>query len=45
VAWICTNIYLAMVIDLPPWTIQAIDKIRRGFTCMEGAKGGNCSIA
>jgi len=40
-------IYLAMAIDLPPWAIKAIDKIRRGFVwrgCKK-AKGGHYLIA
>ena len=40
-------IYLAMAIDLPPWAIKAIDKIRRGFVWRgrKEAKGGHCLIA
>ena len=40
-------IYLAMAIDLPPWAIKAIDKIRGGFVCKgcKEAKGGHCLIA
>jgi len=40
-------IYLAMAIDLPPWAIKAIDKIRRGFVWRgrKDAKGGHCLIA
>jgi hypothetical protein len=39
-------IYLAMVIDLPPWAIKAIDKIRRSFLWRgrKEAKGGHCLI-
>ena len=40
-------IYLAMAIDLPPWAIKAIDKIRRGFVWRgrKEAKDGHCLIA
>ena len=40
-------IYLAMAIDLPPWAIKAIDKIRRGFVWRgrKKAKGGHYLIA
>jgi hypothetical protein len=40
-------IYLAMPIDLPPWAIKAIDKIRRGFVWRgrKEANGGHCLIA
>jgi hypothetical protein len=43
VRYALTNIlvYLAMVIDLPPWGWKAIDKIRRGFF-WQGHKGGHC---
>jgi hypothetical protein len=36
-----------MAIDLPPWAIKAIDKIRRGFVWRgrKEAKGGHCLIA
>ena len=40
-------IYLAMAIDLSPWAIEAIDKIRRRFMWRghKEAKGGHCLIA
>jgi len=40
-------VYLAMAIDLPPWAIKAIDKIRRAFIWRgrKEANGGHCLIA
>jgi len=40
-------IYLAMAIDLPPWAIKVVDKIRRGFLWRgrKDAKGGHCLVA
>jgi hypothetical protein len=40
-------VYLAMAIDIPPWALHAIDKIRRGFLWRgrKDAKGGHCLIA
>lgn len=40
-------VYLIMAIDLPPWAIKAIDKIRRAFLWRgrKDAKGRHCLIA
>ena len=40
-------VYLAMAMDLPPWALKAIDKIRRGFLWRgrRDAKGGHCLLA
>jgi hypothetical protein len=40
-------IYLAMAVDLPPWAIKAIDKIRRAFVWRgrKEVKGGHCLLA
>jgi hypothetical protein len=40
-------IYLCMAIDLPPWALKAIDKIRRGFLWKgrRDVKGGHCLVA
>jgi hypothetical protein len=38
--------YLAMAIDLPPWIIKSIDKIRKGlWRGRKEAKGGHCVVA
>ena len=40
-------VYLVMTMDLPPWALKAIDKIRRGFL-WKGRKdvnGGHCLLA
>ena len=40
-------VYLVMAMDLPPWALKAIDKIRRGFL-WKGRKdvnGGHCLLA
>jgi len=39
--------YLAMAIDLPPWAIKVVDKIRHGFLWRgrKDAKGGHCLVA
>jgi hypothetical protein len=40
-------IYMLMAIDLPPWAIKAVDKIRRGFLWKgrRDVQGGHCSVA
>lgn len=40
-------IYLAMALDIPPWALKAIDKIRRGFLWKgrKEVKGGHCLLA
>jgi len=40
-------IYVAMTVDLPPWAIKAIDKIRRAFVWRgrKEVKGGHCLLA
>ena len=40
-------VYLAMAMDLPPWALKAIDKIRRGFLWRgrKDVKGGHCLLA
>jgi len=40
-------IYLAMAIDVPPWAIKDIDRIRRAFVWKghKEANGGHCLIA
>lgn len=40
-------IYLAMAMDLPPWALKAIDKIRRGvlWKGRKDVKGGHCLLA
>jgi hypothetical protein len=40
-------VYLAMAMDLPPWALKEIDKIRRGFLWRgrRDAKGGRCLLA
>jgi len=40
-------IYLAMTLDLPPWALKAIDKVRRGFLWKgrKDVKGGYCLLA
>jgi hypothetical protein len=40
-------IYLAMAIDLQPWVINKIDRIRRGFLWKgrKDVKGGHCQVA
>ena len=45
----CTStvVYIVMDIDLPPWAIKAIDRLRRGFLRRgrKEAKGGHCLVA
>lgn len=40
-------VYLAMAVDLPPWAIKEIDKIRRRFLWRgrKDLKGGHCHVA
>jgi len=40
-------VYLVMAMDLPPWALKAIDKIRRGFLWKgrKDVKGGHCLLA
>jgi len=40
-------IYLVMAMDLPPWALKAIDKIRRAFLWRgrKEANGGHCLVA
>ena len=40
-------IYILMALDLPPWALKAIDKIRRGFLWKgrRDASGGHCLLA
>jgi hypothetical protein len=40
-------IYLAMAVNIPPWAIKAIDKIRRGFLWRgrKEVRGGHCLVA
>jgi len=40
-------IYIIMALDLPPWALKAIDKIRRGFLWKgrRDARGGHCLLA
>jgi len=40
-------VYLLMDMDLPPWALKAIDKIRRGFLWKgrKDVKGGHCLLA
>jgi hypothetical protein len=40
-------IYLAMAVNIPPWAIKAIDKIRRGFLWRgrKEVRGGRCLVA
>jgi hypothetical protein len=39
-------IYLAMAVNIPPWAIKAIDKIRRGFLWRgrKEVRGGHCCL-
>lgn len=39
------EIYLAMAVDLPSWSLKAIDDIHRGFLCCKDVKGGHCQVA
>jgi hypothetical protein len=40
-------IYLVMAFDFPPWAINVVDKIQRGFLWRgrKDAKGGHCMVA
>jgi len=40
-------VYLAMAVELPPWALRAIDKIRRNFLWRgrKDAKSGHCLLA
>ena len=40
-------IYLLRAIDIPPWALMAIDKVRRGFLWRgrKDAQGGHCLLA
>jgi hypothetical protein len=40
-------VYLAMTIDFPPWALEAVDKIRKGFLWKgrTEVRGGHCLVA
>jgi hypothetical protein len=40
-------VYLAMAIDFPPWALEVVDKIKKGFLWKgrKDVKGGHCLVA